>query len=84
MIYVVFLLYLRVASLSCTEGINYITHNPDCLYLLKRINRPSGINSKDFFEKNGILVLHFSNADIQRNLRGVCDYIDRTVKQRVE
>jgi len=43
------------ASLSCTEGINYITHNPDCLYLLKRINRPTGVNSKDFFEKNGIV-----------------------------
>ena len=37
------------ASLSCTEGINYITHNPDCLYLLKRFNRPAGLNSKDFF-----------------------------------
>ena len=27
------------ASLSCFEGINYITDNPDCLYLLKRYNR---------------------------------------------
>ena len=43
------------ASLSCTEGINYITHNPDCLYLLKRFNRPAGLNSKDFFEKHGIV-----------------------------
>jgi len=43
------------ASLSCTEGINYITHNPDRLYLLKRFNRPSGLNSKDFFEKHGIV-----------------------------
>lgn len=43
------------ATLSCTEGINYISHNPECLYLLKRINRASGLSSKDFFKKNGII-----------------------------
>lgn len=39
------------ASLSCASGINYITKNPDCLYCLKRNNRPSGISSEAFFEK---------------------------------
>ncbi len=41
------------ASLSCASGINYITKDPDCLYCLKRNNRPSGITSEDFF--NNIL-----------------------------
>lgn len=40
------------ASLSCEEGINYISKgNPECLYLLKRYNRPSGISSEKFFKK---------------------------------
>lgn len=39
------------ASLSCASGINYIIKNPDCLYCLKRNNRPSGITSEAFFEK---------------------------------
>ena len=29
------------ASLSCNSGINYITNSPDCLYGLKRNNRPN-------------------------------------------
>lgn len=37
------------ASFSCVEGINSITHNNDCLYLLKRYNRPSGPSSSEFF-----------------------------------
>lgn len=41
------------ASLSCASGINYITKDPNCLYCLKRNNRPSGITSEDFF--NNIL-----------------------------
>lgn len=41
-----------LASLSCEEGINVIMENDkDCLYMLKRYNRPSGISTKDFFEK---------------------------------
>lgn len=36
------------ATLTCNEGINIITRNPDCLYLLKRNNRPSGISSEQF------------------------------------
>lgn len=39
------------ASLSCKEGINLISSDKDCLYLLKRILRPSGIESKEFFYK---------------------------------
>lgn len=39
------------ASLSCTSGINYITKDPECLYLLKRNNRISGISTEKFFSK---------------------------------
>lgn len=40
------------ASLSCEEGISSIEkNNPECLYLLKRYNRPSGISSKEFINK---------------------------------
>ena len=39
------------ASLSCTSGINHITKDPNCLYCLKRNNRPSGISSENFFKK---------------------------------
>lgn len=39
------------ASLSCNSGINYIVKNPDCLYILKRNNRPSGIPTEQFFSK---------------------------------
>ncbi len=37
-----------------------------------------------FLNSIGIEVLRFSNADIMQNLRGVCQMIDLTVKQRVE
>ena len=39
------------ASLSCTEGMNYITRDKECLYLLKRWNRPGGADTVNFFEK---------------------------------
>lgn len=39
------------ASLSCNSGINYITKDPECLYLLKRNNRVSGISTEKFFSK---------------------------------
>ena len=39
------------ASLSCTSGVNLISKNPECLYLLKRNNRISGISSEQFFKK---------------------------------
>ena len=39
------------ASLSCEEGINIIRENDkECLYMLKRYNRPSGISTKEFFK----------------------------------
>lgn len=39
------------ASLSCNEGINAITKNPECLYQLKRFNRPGYISTYQFFNK---------------------------------
>lgn len=38
------------ASLSCAEGINYITRDPDCLYRLKRVNRTPRDSSEQFFQ----------------------------------
>lgn len=38
------------ASLSCSSGVNYITKNKDCLFLLKRNNRPSNITTANFFK----------------------------------
>lgn len=37
------------ATLSCNEGINRITHDPECLYLLKRYNRPGKAGTVEFF-----------------------------------
>ncbi len=42
------------ASLSCSEGMNRIQRNPDCLYLLKRFNRPYSCSSQAFFEQHNI------------------------------
>lgn len=39
------------ASLGVEEKPNFITKDPDCLYNLNRYNRPSGIETEDFFEK---------------------------------
>lgn len=39
------------ASFSCNEGINEITKDPKCLYMLKRFIRPSGLSSEDYFNK---------------------------------
>ena len=33
--------------------------------------------------REGVTVLRFSNADIDRNFRGVCETIDRAVKERL-
>lgn len=38
------------ATFSCNEGMNYLTHDSKCLYLLKRYNRPSGMASADFIK----------------------------------
>lgn len=37
-----------------------------------------------FLEGNGIRVLRFSNLDIGKNLRGVCDTIDMVVNERLK
>lgn len=39
------------ASLSCCEGVNIISKNPDCLYGLKRYNRSGTISTQSFFNK---------------------------------
>jgi peptidoglycan/xylan/chitin deacetylase (PgdA/CDA1 family) len=40
------------ATLSCTEGVNFINRNKsDVLFGLKRNNRPHGISSQTFFKK---------------------------------
>ena len=36
-----------------------------------------------FLNENGIAVLRFSNLDVKNNLRGVCEQIDLTVRQRL-
>ncbi len=38
------------ASLSCESGVNHITKNINCLYCLKRNNRPSNISTENFFK----------------------------------
>ncbi|MBU5451313.1 polysaccharide deacetylase family protein [Acetivibrio sp. MSJd-27] len=39
------------ASLSCEEGMNHITRDPECLYMLKRYNRRHGVGTQAFFDK---------------------------------
>ncbi len=40
-----------LATLTCAERPNYLTDNPECLYLLGRYNRPSGISTASFMQK---------------------------------
>lgn len=42
------------ATLTCTEKINVITRDSDCLFGLGRYNRPNGLSSEEFFKKVGI------------------------------
>ena len=37
----------------------------------------------EYLEKFGVAVLRFSNRDINRNFRGVCEYIDGIVQNRL-
>ena len=39
------------ASLSCAEGINYITRNPEDLFALKRFNRSGRTSTERFFSR---------------------------------
>ena len=49
---------------------------------------PEGIEYDEqrtrYLESLGIMVLRFSNADIRRNLRDVCQLIDTTVNKRCQ
>lgn len=38
------------STLICSEGLNYITRDPNCLYKLKRVCRCSGKSSAEFFK----------------------------------
>ena len=38
-------------SFTCAEGVNIITRDSDCLFLLKRNNRPDNIGTAEFFSK---------------------------------
>ncbi len=40
-------------TLGCGEGINRITRDPECLYRMKRYNRPSGLLTDTFMKKIG-------------------------------
>ena len=40
-------------------------------------------NRSDYLKSNGIQVIRFSNLDVLRNLRGVCEAIDIAVKERM-
>lgn len=40
-----------LVTFSCIEGINKITRNPECLYLLKRFNRSGKLSTEEFFSK---------------------------------
>lgn len=39
------------ASLSCSSGVNFITKDENCLYLLKRNNRPAVVTTEKFLKK---------------------------------
>lgn len=40
-----------MVSFSCIEGINKISHDEDCLYMLKRYNRDGTLSTWQFFSK---------------------------------
>lgn len=40
-----------LVTFSCFEGVNTITHDEDCLFLLKRYNRDGRISTSQFFTK---------------------------------
>ncbi len=39
------------ASFSCEEKVNYVTRDPECLYLLGRYLRAGGVGTESFFER---------------------------------
>ena len=38
----------------------------------------------NYMESQGIMVLRFTNLDVQQQFRSVCEVIDRTVKERTD
>ncbi len=40
-----------LVTFSCFEGVNTITHDADCLFMLKRYNRDGRISTSQFFSK---------------------------------
>ncbi len=40
-----------LVTFSCFEGVNTVTNDPDCLYMLKRYNRDGRISTSQFFAK---------------------------------
>jgi very-short-patch-repair endonuclease len=38
----------------------------------------------DFLEKQGYLVVRFSNTDVMQQFRAVCETIDQTIQNRVQ
>ncbi len=41
-------------------------------------------NRTDFLEKQGYLVVRFSNIDVMLQFRAVCEFIDQTIQNRVQ
>ncbi len=42
------------AVLTCSEQVNLLTRDPECLYHIGRFNRPAGISTSQFMKKLGI------------------------------
>ncbi|MCI1966469.1 MAG: polysaccharide deacetylase family protein [Oscillospiraceae bacterium] len=42
------------SSMNCMEKINFITHDPECLFGLGRYLRPAGLSSDAYFQKIGL------------------------------
>lgn len=40
-----------LCTLGCEEGINLVTRDPECLYQMKRYNRPAGVSTERFMAK---------------------------------
>ncbi len=43
-----------LCTLGCQNGINYITRDAECLFQMKRFNRPSGMATQAFMQKIGV------------------------------
>lgn len=43
------------ATFLCTEKLNYLSRDPECLYSLGRFLRPAGVSSESYFRRIGLL-----------------------------